>query len=154
VEEEANVHLASVADVEVVSHWITPAIESRRFDTWFLVARMPDGAEPVHDDFETVASRWVNPRDAVARYGDGELVLAPPTYYTLCDLARFDTAAAAIAAARDRRVVAVEPRFEEVDGRWTILLPGDVRFPSDDPVDGPTRIVMGEGGRWWVAESG
>lgn len=154
VSEEVNVRLPTVAGMEVFSHWITPPIESRRFDTWFFVAPMPPDATPVHDDFETVASRWVEPRAAVARYGDGELVLAPPTYYTLWDLARHATSAAAIEAARRRRVVAVEPRFEEVEGRWTILLPGDPLFASEDPVDGPTRIVMGQGGRWWVAESG
>ncbi|MCP4873828.1 MAG: NUDIX hydrolase [Proteobacteria bacterium] len=150
VSEEVNVRLPTVAGVEVFSHWITPAIESKRFDTWFMIATMPADAEPVHDDFETVASRWVEPRAAVERYGDGELVLAPPTYYTLWDLARFGTSADAIAAARERRVVAVQPKFQEVEDRWTILLPGDELFPSNDPVEGPTRIVMGEGGRWWV----
>jgi 8-oxo-dGTP pyrophosphatase MutT (NUDIX family) len=153
VEEEVNVRLPTVAGIEVFSHWITPPIESRRFDTWFLIGRMPEHAEPVHDDFETIASRWVEPKSAVARYGDGELVLAPPTYFTLWDLARFGSVDEAIAAARARRVIAVQPRFEEVDGRWTLLLPGDELFPSEDPVDGPTRIVLGEGGRWWVVDS-
>ncbi len=153
VEEEVNVRLPDVADVHVWSHWITPAIESRRFDTWFLVARMPADASPVHDDFETIASRWVEPRSAVDRYGDGELLLAPPTYYTLWDLARFETADDVLAEARSRRVVAVQPDFKEVDGKITILLPGDELFPSDEPVDGPTRIVLEEGGRWFVVSA-
>jgi len=150
--EEVGVDLPDARDMQTFSHWITPPIESKRFDTWFLVARMPADAAPRHDDFETVASRWVDPRVAVARYGDGELVLAPPTYYTLWDLARLDTAADVIAAAASRRVVGVTPRFEEVDGAWTILLPGDALYPSDRPVDGPSRIIMGEGGRWWVVD--
>ena len=153
VGEEAGVAIESVAmNMHVFSHWITPAIESRRFDTWFLIAEIPRGADPVHDDHEVVASRWVEPKSAVARYGDGEILLAPPTFYTLADLARWDSAADAIAAAAQREVTAVEPRFGEVDGCMTLLLPGDPLYRSERPVDGPTRIVMGEGGRWWVVD--
>lgn len=150
VEEEALVRLSDPAALEVFSHWVTPAIESRRFDTWFLVARMPEDANPTHDEHEVVASAWIEPRSAVERYGDGDILLAPPTYYTLWDLARFETADEVLADAAQRDVVAVQPDFREVEGRWTILLPGDALYPSDRPVDGPTRIVMGEGGRWWV----
>jgi len=150
VEEETGVVLGDPSCMEVFSHWITPAMESRRFDTWFLIARMPPDASPGHDDYEVVASRWVEPRSAVASYGSGDILLAPPTYYTLWDLARFDSAAEAIADSSARQVVGVQPIFQEVDGRWTILLPGDPLYPSSDPVAGPTRIVMGEGGRWWV----
>jgi len=153
VEEEAGVSIASaVMNMHVFSHWITPAVESRRFDTWFLIAEMPEEADPVHDDHEVVASRWVDPKSAVAHYGEGEILLAPPTFYTLADLARSDSAAAAIDAAARREVAAVEPRFDEVDGCMTLLLPGDPLYPSEVRVDGPTRIVMGEGGRWWVVD--
>ena len=153
VSEEAGVSIESVVmNMHVFSHWITPAIESRRFDTWFLIAEMPKEANPVHDDHEVVASRWVEPRSAVAHYGAGEILLAPPTFYTLADLARWNSAADAIAAAAQREVTAVEPRFGEVDGCMTLLLPGDPLYRSECPVDGPTRIVMGEGGRWWVVD--
>ena len=150
VREEARVELTNPSGMQTFSHWITPAIESRRFDTWFLVTRMPEDAQPTHDDHEVVASRWVEPKSAVERYGDGEILLAPPTYYTLWDLARFDSAEEVIEDARGRRVIGVQPRFEQVDGHMALLLPGDSLYPSDYPVDGPTRIVMGEGGRWWV----
>jgi hypothetical protein len=88
----------------------------------------------------------------VARYGDGDTLLAPPTYYTLWDLARFESAAEVIADAAGREVVAVQPNFREVDGRMTLLLPGDPLYPSEKPVEGPTRIVLGEGGRWWLVD--
>ena len=152
VAEEAHVHLPDISSMRVFSRWVTPAIESRRFDAWFLVDRMPRDAVPGHDDFETVASRWVEPRDALARYGDGDMVMAPPTYYTVWDLARFDSVDDVLADASGRTVVPVQPDFREVEGRWTILLPGDPLNPSETPVEGPTRIVMGEGGRWWVVD--
>jgi 8-oxo-dGTP pyrophosphatase MutT (NUDIX family) len=152
VAEEAFVSLESVAGMQVFSRWVTPAIESRRFDTWFLIAKMPAGARPRHDDHEVVASRWVQPRAAVEHYGDGTILLAPPTFYTLSELARSGSATAAIDAAAKRKVTAIQPRFAEVGGRMTLLLPGDPLYPSERPVGGPTRIVMGEAGRWWVVD--
>ena len=66
-----------------------------------------------------MASRWVEPRTAVERYGDGLILLAPPTFYTLADLARWGSATAAIDAAARRKVTAVQPRFAEVaDDVW------------------------------------
>ncbi len=150
VHEEVGVRLDSLNELHVLAHWITPEFESRRFDTWFVVCRMPDGARPQHDDYETIASRWVEPRSALERYGDGELVLAPPTFYTIWDLARYDTAAAVLAEAERRSVPPVMPRFQQLDDRAALLLPGDPLYPSDRPVEGPTRVVMQDGGRWWV----
>ncbi len=99
-----------------------------------------------------MASRWVEPREALDRYGDGGLTMAPPTYYTIWDLARFDSAQAVLEDASSRDIVAVQPRMQQLEGCWAILLPGDELFPSDRPVLGPTRVVMDEGGRWWVVD--
>ncbi len=150
VEEEVGVRLPSLDALHVLAHWITPEFEARRFDTWFVVCRVPEGVEPRHDEHETIASRWVEPRSALARYGDGSLVMAPPTYCTLWDLARFDTAAEVLAEAERRSVPPVLPRFQQIGDRAALLLPGDPLYPSDRPVEGPTRVLMGEGGRWWV----
>ena len=44
---------------------------------------------------------------------------------------------------------ALMPRLDSrEDGGLDIVLPGDSTYPSDDPVDGPTRIRFGQG-RWW-----
>ena len=153
VAEETGVLLDDPSCMHVFSHWVTPEIESRRFDTWFFAGRMPPDAAPTHDDFEVVASKWVHPASALESYGNGELLLAPPTYYTLWDLARFSSVDEVLDDAVARHVVAIQPEFREVEGRWTILLPGDPLYPSESPVLGPTRIVMGEGGRWWVVQS-
>ncbi len=152
VHEEVGVRLPSLNALHVLAHWITPEFEARRFDTWFVVCRLPAGAEPVHDDYETIASRWVEPKSALARYGDGSLVMAPPTYYTIWDLARFDTAADVLAEAERRSVPPVMPRFQQIGERAALLLPGDPLYPSDHPVEGPTRVEMGESGRWWVVD--
>ncbi len=150
VHEEVGVRLPTLDALHVLAHWITPEFEPRRFDTWFVVCRLPDGVTPKHDEHETIASRWVEPKSALERYGDGELIMAPPTFYTLWDLARFDRAADVLAEAERRSVPPVTPRFQQVGDRFALLLPGDPLYPSDRPVPGPTRVVMEDGGRWWV----
>jgi 8-oxo-dGTP pyrophosphatase MutT (NUDIX family) len=150
VHEESGVRLPGLEQVRVWSHWITPAVERKRFDTWFLVAPMPHDADPGHDEQEVIASRWVQPKAAVERYGSGDLLLAPPTYYTLWELAKYGAVEEVLDAASRRPLPPIQPRFETIDEAMALVLPGDERYPAERPVDGPTRIVMG-GGRWWLA---
>ena len=48
-------------DLRVFAHWLTPTGAPRRYDTWFFVARAPEGQDGAHDDGELVASEWVRP---------------------------------------------------------------------------------------------
>ena len=151
VEEEVGVRLPDLAELRVFARWITPEIESHRFDAWVLAASLPGGATPEHDRHETIASSWIEPRDALDRYGDGQLILAPPTFMTLWELAQLESTAEVLDHADQRTVVPILPVFRQIDGRNSILLPGDPLYPSDHPVRGPTRITMGQG-RWWVVD--
>jgi 8-oxo-dGTP pyrophosphatase MutT (NUDIX family) len=153
VEEEALLRLPDPAVLRPFSRWVTPTFERKRFDAWFFVARLPDGASPSHDAYEVTASAWVDPRVALDRYGDGGMVFAPPTWHTLWDLARHRGAESVLRFAEGRVVWPVLPRFEEVDGAMAILLPGDPLYPAEHAVDGPTRLVMRGDGRWWAVSS-
>lgn len=93
-QEEASLAL-SPADLVWFSHWTPPAIEIRRYSTWFFVARAPE-AEVVIDDGEITASQWIRPGDALAKQGEREIELVPPTYVTLHHLARFPSVQAAL----------------------------------------------------------
>ena len=42
------------------SHWITPEIEERRFDTRFFIARLPEIKQGSHDGSELTDSLWIN----------------------------------------------------------------------------------------------
>lgn len=154
VEEEALFRLEDPSALESWSRWITPTFERKRFDAWFFVARVPANAALSHDAYEVTASAWVDPRVALDRYGEGEMVFAPPTWHTLWDLARFEGVQRVLDEAARRTVRPVLPRFQEVDGSMTILLPGDELYPAEHSVDGPTRLVMGEDGRWWAVRGG
>ena len=130
------------------AHWITPVVEPRRFNARFFLARAPEGQEPLHDDKESVDSAWLSPSEALALYSEGKIQLAPPTMRTLEDMAAFDGLEALVEGLASSRPVPIMPRFEELEGTLTLLLPGDPLYPSERPVSGPTRVQMSEG-RWW-----
>ena len=142
-----------VADLDRLvlwSRWITPEAEPKRYDTRFFVALLAEnaGADATHDQRETVESVWVTPADALARTEGAGFFLAPPTFRTLEELVEHKTGAAIMAAALERRIHPVMPRLDYEGEGIAIVLPGDASYPSDLPVDGPTRFEFRQG-RWW-----
>lgn len=85
------------------THWITPEVESRRFDTRFLVARLPDGQDAVDRGMESDHSSWFTPGEALDRMRSGVMPMLPPTSDALAQLADFDTVASVLAEAAQRR---------------------------------------------------
>ncbi|KQT08946.1 MBL fold metallo-hydrolase [Ramlibacter sp. Leaf400] len=75
--------------VFLLAHWITDRDLPRRFDVPFLVARMPDGQEPVADEAEQFEPVWVRPADALARHKAGQFFMIFPTIRTLERLQAF-----------------------------------------------------------------
>ncbi len=75
--------------VHYVSHWITPELAPRRYDTRFFITAAPAGQVARHDDTETIATIWVRPHDALARRGGGEIELLPPTIDNLRSIEGF-----------------------------------------------------------------
>ena len=66
-----------------------PEIETRRFDTRFFLARLPEGQVPVHDRMELTESRWLTPAFALTENAAGRIVLMPPTLKTIEELLTF-----------------------------------------------------------------
>jgi 8-oxo-dGTP pyrophosphatase MutT (NUDIX family) len=121
--------LLDVGALHLFSHWITPAVSPRRFDTWFFVAAAPEGHAYLHDDGETVASVWIRPADALDRAERGELELIFPTVRNLEQLARFRTAQDLLEAASGAAADGAGPvRMVGDAGGRRILLPIDPGF--------------------------
>ena len=57
------------------------------------------GQTPLHDDHEVIANVWIRPADALRAHAAGEFTMMPPTVASLRAVARFATAADALAAA-------------------------------------------------------
>ncbi len=119
--------------IRYVSHWVTPVGERRRFDTRVFLARAPQSQEPLHDDGETIDSRWVGPAAALAQVRAGELSMYPPTIKNLEFLLPHATADAALAAAATIGVPPrIQPKLRFDDGGRIVgvVLPGEAGFET------------------------
>ena len=101
------------------THWITPEVEPRRYDTRFFVAALPVGQRTRDVSTESDAVAWMRPADAVAAARAGELGMMPPTVGACADMARFARAADALAAAASRTITPIAPQVVvDDDGVW------------------------------------
>lgn len=120
------------------ARWITPPIRPKRFDTHFFVAETPPDQTLVHDGNEAVDSIWIAPQAVIDETAAGRFKLVFPTRMNLMRLADASSPTAAIASARDTRIVSVMPEYIETADGPAIRIPaeagygGDV-FPVIDP---------------------
>jgi 8-oxo-dGTP pyrophosphatase MutT (NUDIX family) len=125
------------------ARWITPRQNPRRFDTRFLVGRVPAGQEACADGTETVSCRWYTPSDALAAYEAGDIMLIPPTVKTLDDLAGFASIDAVLDDAKRRVVRALRPEVVDTEGAPTLSYPDNTGHPEL-----PARKLVLRDGRW------
>ena len=125
---EAESWRLDVRVMEYLAHWITPVGPPRRYDTRFFVVVAPAGQVAAHDAGETVAARWIAPREALAAHKRGELEMIFPTIRTLEEIAGFTSAAEVLAHAAARTPRVRQPRLLERDGEIVI----DLADESDD----------------------
>lgn len=129
------------------ARWVTPAVERRRFDTRFYLAPHPHGQEAAPDGFEMVEHRWRRPAAALQEYASSSMLLSPPTFYFLADFAEQLAAGVQLHDWADAQPLhPVVPRLE-LAAAPRLLLPGDADYPSEQPVSGPTRMLLVDG-RW------
>ena len=125
LDEEAGVRLEGPEQLVPFSRWITPAQVKIRFDTWFFLAKLPEGERPNIDGAEIVDHRWYAPAAALEAGRQGELLLVFPTIKHLEQLSGFGTADDLIGHARGREVLPVEPRVVLYGETARIVLPGE-----------------------------
>ena len=135
-------------DLVPFAHWVPPPISPRRFATWFFVARASAG-EVVVDGGEIHEHEWLPAREVIARRDRGEVVLAPPTWMTLHDLAQHGDVDAALREASERDPIPrYATRWAEVPGGAVAMWHGDAGYePSDPDQAGPRH-------RLWMLEDG
>ncbi len=118
VEEECGVRV-SVADLRGRGHWVTPAFEPRRYDTWILAAGMPEGQEARETSAESDGGGWARAEALLDAAGSGSTRMMPPQVWALEALAGFADAASFLA---DRpRIARVTPVLEQ-DPDGTLVL--------------------------------
>ena len=124
------------------ARWITPRTNPKRFDTRFLVGRVPPGQDAVADGTETVGHEWFTPAAALRAYHDGRIQLIPPTVRTLDDLARFASIDEVLVDASRRVVRALCPEIQSGGAEPSMSYPDNTG--SGLP---PRRLVLRDG-RW------
>ena len=123
--EEAGIDGVAPDELVAFSRWITPAQVKTRFDTWFYLAPLPAGAEPVVDGSEVVDARWYEPAGALRAAAEGELLLVFPTIKHLEQLLVFPTADELLDYARNREIRPVVPRVVMSGEQARVVLPGE-----------------------------
>ena len=134
--EEVALELSLEAELVPFARWITPVGLSKRFDTWFFLARASEligSGEARVDDSEIVAARWVRAADALE---DGS-PLAFPTRKNLERLAAHASIEAILADARARPVQPVLPVIVHDDGAPAVVVPGSGEAPEREPTPAP-----------------
>ncbi|MEG1202832.1 MAG: NUDIX domain-containing protein, partial [Comamonas sp.] len=109
-----------------------------RFDVPFLIARMPEGQEPVTDDAEQFEALWIHPADAIARAAAGEMTLMFPTQITLQRLAQYSGVQAVLDAVQGGMLWHSLPRGGLVGGKVQ-------RFMEHESVYGELAMVCPDG---------
>ncbi len=111
------------------SHWITPSLEPKRFDTRFFVVPLPDGQAAQADLSELIEHAWINPATAAEALERGDIKVPPPTLLTLEDLRDSYTEngslQAMLSAESPRPTPAVMPRIELRAHEFRIVMPWD-----------------------------
>ncbi|KPI11961.1 NUDIX hydrolase [Actinobacteria bacterium OK074] len=121
------------------ARWITPEFETRRYDTWFFVAALPEGQRTRNASTEADRTVWIRPADAAQGYDRGELRMMPPTITTLRQLTGYATVGETLAAARVRDLTPVLARARQEGDEIVLVWPGHDEFtrhillPAADP---------------------
>jgi len=109
------------------SHWLTPPGMPKRFDTRFFAALAPSGQTALADLGEAQELMWLTPQAALQP--ERGLKLLPVTRRTLQDLARFNTAAEALAEAAARSDIRLTlPRLGRSAKGPRVVLPDELAY--------------------------
>lgn len=131
------------------SWWITPVSEPRRFDTRFFVT-VANG-EGHHDEHETVDSGWFTPEAVLEGADVGRFPMAPPTWWTLKEIAGGATPEAVATGGWSRPQRPIQPILHLGESGFELFLPGHPRHPEPAIPGLPARILFRQG-RWWRAD--
>lgn len=100
------------------ANWVTPEAErTRRYDTYFFVAALPEGQRADGDNTESDRAGWTTPEAAIDDFAAGRSFLLPPTWTQLDSLAG-RTVADVLAV--ERQIVAVQAELAISDDNWRI----------------------------------
>jgi 8-oxo-dGTP pyrophosphatase MutT (NUDIX family) len=128
--EEAGIRVEPLS-LTLISRWLTPPGQSRRFDTLHFIAQaLPDQSVTIQAA-EVAGYRWLSAAEALKLHAHGELELPPPTYVTLIALAPMHTIAQA-RAELGKLPMHYVPRPQPAEDGLIYLYAEDAGYESGD----------------------
>lgn len=128
--EEANVDI-DIESLLLFSHWTTPAIEPRRYATWFFFADVSgQNLEVQIDDSEIKKHLWINPQKALDKVQTGALAMMPPTYISLQRIRKCQTVAEATVLLSELEPIYILPVLQLKDGKMVCMYEGDAGYTT------------------------
>ena len=107
------------------SHWVTPIVMPRRFDTRFFICRAPAEQEPIIDNHEVVSQCWINPAEALRKQREEGFQIFFPTIKNIQGLTGHEQSQSLLeAVAQFRDLPRILPIKAEKEGAPP-LIPGD-----------------------------
>ena len=118
------------------SHWITPELMKKRFDTRFFIVFMPEGQSCVPDDKETKHGIWLTPKKTLELNLELQVPLSPPTVVTLTELMQYNTLED-LGQALQKRTWGepISPRLVLSSQGPVIIEPWDAKYNTDYKID-------------------
>ncbi len=124
------------------SHWITPVLMKRRFDTRFFLAAMPAGQSCRPDSRETVQGLWITPKEGLENNLAGKTPLSPPTLVTLHELLKFPTMKALQTESKHRQWGrTILPRLVPLAKGAVIVEPWDPMYHKKEIIIDPDELA-------------
>ncbi len=144
--EEAGMEL-DPGNLVFIARWTTPEIYTRRFRTWFFLAKTADHRVRT-DGKEIVDHRWLPPQEVLSRQEEGGMEMPPPIFVLTTILSGFRKTSALLDHFGKAAPLVLTPKVAEVPGGLCLLYPRDAGYASVDP-DAP-----GPRHRLWALKSG
>ncbi|MBS4727000.1 NUDIX domain-containing protein [Mycobacterium sp. SM1] len=108
------------------ANWVTPRAErTRRYDTYFFVAALPQGQRADGENTESDHAGWTTPQAAIDDFTAGRSFLLPPTWTQLDSLVGHTVADV---LAMEHRIVAVQPELPASGDHREIEFSGSDRY--------------------------
>lgn len=131
------------------AHWTPPPSTPRRYSTWFFATGLEKDEAVTVDGGEIQNHEWIHPGAMLERHAAGEVDLAPPTWITLHQIARYAPVERVLARLLDIPHRRYETRIaQRADGVRVAMWAGDAGYDgSNADADGDRhRLVLAEGG--------
>ncbi|WP_051279950.1 NUDIX hydrolase [Hellea balneolensis] len=136
------------ADMAVLSCWIPPVQEKRRFSTWFFIVRAPDMLVQI-DQGEIHDYRWVCPKEFLESVPSPDIMIVPPTYVSLTTLTQFSNVDSVISYIHGAKTDIFETRFAKDDQGFVTLWKADAAYENlDFEAEGPRHRLLCRPDKW------